>query len=418
MSVVNDDDDARIAPLPSDDDAALTALRDSAVKCRKLLRELSDTNNAAPDDADTYEAEEMMAAFNILTSSMGIFRQGQHSPASRLQNVPEVASLVRELLDTLHHHLEHALAEDQSDQRRRVHAVSSRNESVASSDRLTAALTSARGTINSLRQLSLTIRLVGAQHQSPRIQRFRSHDTDSQVFDVFRRYALRKASFMFPVAPFNHDDSGSDANPGVLGYGGGIKRARGDSDPDSDEYEMPSRLPSHDASGPAKRISVWNLAAARSAAATDEKWLDVMRHKQERRPNEPNWLEQPVVKAFSQRIGQNSVLEEEDSDTSARPVSPNNGHPSIRSAYNEETSWGEDKHGRDRGDAARGAVEAEMEMEINLRGMGGPERGGPVFANTSSCLQRPGSHFHAFGSPDYDSNPDHLRSYYPTTLEL
>lgn len=98
MAIVEEDEDAKIAPLPSD--AVLTDLRDSAVQCRKLLHELSACDNAA-----TYEAEEMMAAFNILAANMGIFRQGQHSLAARLQNVPEIASLARQLLDALQRHL-------------------------------------------------------------------------------------------------------------------------------------------------------------------------------------------------------------------------------------------------------------------------------------------------------------------------
>jgi hypothetical protein len=98
MSVTNDDDDAKIAPLPSS--AVLTDLRDSAVRCRKLLHELS-----AADDAATYEAEEMAAAFNTAAANMGIFRQGEHSLASRLQNVPEIAGLVGQLLGALQRHL-------------------------------------------------------------------------------------------------------------------------------------------------------------------------------------------------------------------------------------------------------------------------------------------------------------------------
>lgn len=64
-----------------------------------------------------------------------------------------------------------------------------------------AALTSARGTINSLRQLSLTLRLASAQHRSQRIQRFRTHNTYAQVFGVFQQYALQRAKYLFPLAP-------------------------------------------------------------------------------------------------------------------------------------------------------------------------------------------------------------------------
>ncbi|KAL8376138.1 hypothetical protein RB595_007312 [Gaeumannomyces hyphopodioides] len=219
MSAV-DDEDAKIAPSLSN--TALAVLRDSATQCRQLLHELS-----ARDDTATYETEEMMAAFNILAANMGIFRQGQHSLASRLQNVPEIASLVRQLLDALQRHLVHALAEGDSGHGRRDQAASCSSESDDSSDRSSvssgrrldiskaikeqetvhtghgpsAAVTSARGTINSLRQLSLTLRLAGAQHRSERIRRFRAHKTYSQVFDVFRMYALQRARHLFPRAP-------------------------------------------------------------------------------------------------------------------------------------------------------------------------------------------------------------------------
>ncbi|KLU81030.1 hypothetical protein MAPG_00125 [Magnaporthiopsis poae ATCC 64411] len=218
MSVV-DDDDAKIAPLPSD--VALAVLRGSAMQCRKLLHELS-----AGDDAAAYETEDMMAAFNILAANMGIFRQGQHSLASRLQNAPEIASLVRQLLDALQRHLVYALAEGDNGSGRTDHTTSCGSESDDSSDRSSvssgrldvskaveeqeavhtghgpsAALTSARGTINSLRQLSLTIRLAGAQHRSERIRRFRAQKTYSQVFDVFRMCALQRARHLFPLAP-------------------------------------------------------------------------------------------------------------------------------------------------------------------------------------------------------------------------
>ncbi|KAF6831808.1 ankyrin repeat protein [Colletotrichum musicola] len=712
---MTDDDEERISPLLSD--SALTDIRDSAVQCRKLLHKLSTACSVATDDATTYEAEEMMATFNILAHNMGIFRQGHHSLASRLQNVPDISSLVRQLLDTLQHHLgnyQHrvllergtdnnaesavnALAEGKSDQRRRDHAVSCSSESDDSSDRSSVlpsrldiskvaeeqetkhspsvALTSARGTINSLRQLSLTIRLAGAQHRSQRIQRFRAHDTYSQVFDVFRHYALQKANFMFPLAPAflldriaesiasrrirfrylerhqmkistlrqpapalsptqqqqentekpaaeyvgqsqprivlsspevtntdprrvggtaqftaeqpesvssihvahdefppapnldpggisftslarnhlirdfepffcvrercsspfacadtysgwlahlkdqhsprawrcwhcgpkntlyfssseeldshlrehhghevsdvhrsalvkhgmtrkqvrlqscpfcgsfpediekrfpdressqaqdtllahvkahlisialvlapiraegtNDDNSGSDANSDVLGYRRDIKSDRGDSDLDSDEYDykISSQLTSPDLSGPAQGIPGWNVNEARPIAAVDEQWLHVMKRKQEKGPNEPDWLEQPVVKAFSQRLRQNEAstspplvtvsqsahdIEADDGDKvesmswyqrllkeaekpKMQPIQPMNTRKAVlrekyfdvtasprfdyntysrpaRVVYNEEPFWGDERHDRKRGDAAQ-----------------------------------------------------------------
>lgn len=90
----NNEDDAKIAPLPST--SLLTDLRDSALRCREILRKLSSVEGSMGS-----AAEEMMATFNILAANMGIFRQGQHSLVARLQSAPEVADLILQLLDAL-----------------------------------------------------------------------------------------------------------------------------------------------------------------------------------------------------------------------------------------------------------------------------------------------------------------------------
>lgn len=70
-----------------------------------------------------------------------------------------------------------------------------------SEQRLAAAVASAQGTLNSLHQLSLTLRFAGAQHRSQRIERFRSLEKYNRVFDVFWQCACQRAKYLFPLAP-------------------------------------------------------------------------------------------------------------------------------------------------------------------------------------------------------------------------
>lgn len=92
------------------------------------------------------------------------------------------------------------MSSDRSSVSYRLLSKSDDDEAPPSSSARSAIWTSIEDTITSLRQLSLTVRLAGAQHRQERIQRFTNLDRNKQVYQLFEKCARQKVDFLFPDA--------------------------------------------------------------------------------------------------------------------------------------------------------------------------------------------------------------------------
>ncbi|KAJ4123170.1 hypothetical protein NW768_009698 [Fusarium equiseti] len=150
---------------------------------------------------------------------MGVFRDGQQSITLRLKSAPQISGLVQQLLAALERDLEKTStikveeessysttdSESSSD---RSSALSYRLASLSDDDDYTkcgisiqprsTVWTSIQGTITSLQQLAMTVRLAGAKHRQERIQRFKNLERNKQVYEVVERCAREMVDFRFP----------------------------------------------------------------------------------------------------------------------------------------------------------------------------------------------------------------------------
>ncbi|KAK1254167.1 hypothetical protein MKX08_008162 [Trichoderma sp. CBMAI-0020] len=206
------EDEAQHYPQLSEE--RLSDLRESSIRCRELLHQLSIHDGARVRD--------QMASFNIWAANMGVFRQGQQSIASRLSSAAEISKLVQQLLDTLKRNVEKELSRKEGEEE-----SSSDSQSVDSSDRSSISSykpikssrpsgpsepsedddvapshsrtwTSIENIITSLRQLAITVQRAGNQHRRERTERFKSNN--EELYRLFERCARQKVQHLFPNA--------------------------------------------------------------------------------------------------------------------------------------------------------------------------------------------------------------------------
>ncbi|UKZ64246.1 uncharacterized protein TrAtP1_005465 [Trichoderma atroviride] len=190
----------------------LSDLRESSVRCRELLHQLSIHDGA--------RVREQMASFNIWAANMGVFRQGRQSIASRLSSAPEISKLIQQLLETLKRDVEKELSRKECEEE-----SSSDSQSNDSSDRSSISSyrpikppepsepsedddaappshsrtwTSIENTITSLRQLAITVQRAGNQHRQERTERFKTNN--AELYQLFERCARQKVEHLFPNA--------------------------------------------------------------------------------------------------------------------------------------------------------------------------------------------------------------------------
>jgi hypothetical protein len=77
---------------------AFLELRNVALDCRELLRDLSTTRSGA-------KAREEMARFNILAANMNIYAEGVQALGFKLKDTPDISKLLKGLLEALQNDL-------------------------------------------------------------------------------------------------------------------------------------------------------------------------------------------------------------------------------------------------------------------------------------------------------------------------
>ncbi|KAL2678788.1 hypothetical protein Neosp_009539 [[Neocosmospora] mangrovei] len=155
----------------------LADIRETSIRCRELIHQLSDDD----DLDDRVEARELMSGFNNWAANMGVFREGQQSLTYRLGSAPQISELVQQLLVTLQRDLDD-------------------DEVLSRSPPRSTIWTSMQGTMASLQQLALTIRIAGTGHRQERIQRFKNLDRNKQVCQLVEDCARQMVDFRFPKA--------------------------------------------------------------------------------------------------------------------------------------------------------------------------------------------------------------------------
>lgn len=73
---------------------AFLDLRNVALGCLELLRDLSTTRSSA-------KAREQMARFNILAANMNIYAEGVQALGFKLKDAPDISRLLKSLLEAL-----------------------------------------------------------------------------------------------------------------------------------------------------------------------------------------------------------------------------------------------------------------------------------------------------------------------------
>lgn len=81
-----------------------------------------------------------------------------------------------------------------------LHASSGEDDATPSAEGRLTTWSSIQDTLTNLRQLALTIHLMGTQHRQARIERFKNLDRNKQVYKLFNDYAQQKVNYTFPNA--------------------------------------------------------------------------------------------------------------------------------------------------------------------------------------------------------------------------